>query len=60
MSVIFKDYDKNAADIFSEDFDLKNTIKTKIPAPQGVVLTQTTTVDLAKGLSTKLSTKYSR
>lgn len=60
MSVIFKDYDKSAADIFSEDFDLKNTVKTKVPGPKGTVLTQTTTVDLAKGLSTKLSTKYAR
>jgi hypothetical protein len=37
MLPVFKDFDKSAADILSEDFGLKYTLKTKSATPYGVV-----------------------
>lgn len=34
---VFKDFDKSTADILSEDFGLKTTLKTKSATPYGVV-----------------------
>lgn len=53
---IFKDFDKSTKDIFDEDFDSKYSLKIKAPAPHGVVITTNTTFD--KGLSSKISGKY--
>lgn len=54
---IFKDFDESAKDIFDKDFDKKYSLKIKAPAPHGVVITTNTTFD--KGLSSKISGKYS-
>lgn len=38
MLPVFKDFDKPAADLISEDFGLKYTLKTKNATPYGVVM----------------------
>jgi len=56
---VFKDFDKNAADIIEEDFDSKFTLKVKSAGPFATTLTTTTTLDTKDvKLSPKLSLKW--
>jgi len=56
---IFKDFDKNAAEIFSEDYDSKYSLKVKSAGPEGTTITNTTTFDCKNSkLSPKISLKY--
>jgi len=52
---IFKDLDKSVTDIFSEDFDMKYTLKIKTGGPAGSTFTTTTQYEPSK--ETKLSSK---
>lgn len=57
---VFKDLDKSASEIFSDDFDTKYSLKVKSPGPFGLVLTTNTNYETSKDtkLVTKLSAKY--
>jgi len=55
----FKDLDKSVADIFSEEFDYKYTLKVKSAGPWNTTLTNTTTYDTKDNkLVPKLSLKW--
>jgi len=58
---IFKDFDKSQADLISDDFDAKYTLKIKSAGPFNTVITTTTTLKDGKNgfvLIPKLATKY--
>lgn len=57
---VFKDFQKSASDLFTEDFDTKYSLKVKSPGPLGLVLTTNTQYDVSKEnkLVTKISAKY--
>jgi len=61
MFKVFKDFDKASADILSEDFDCKYTLKVKSKGPYESTLTTNTTYENSKNpasLSSKVSVKY--
>jgi len=56
---LYKDFDKSARDLFSDDFDTKNSIKVKSAAPAGVTLTTTTDCSCgASAFSSKVAAKW--
>jgi hypothetical protein len=56
---VFKDFDKDASDIFGEDFDTKHVLKIKTNAPNGITFTTNTTICPTNGLKSKVSGKFS-
>lgn len=56
---IFKDFDKSSADIISDDFDNKYTLKIKSAGPSNTTITTNTAYDAKENkLVPKLSTKW--